>query len=116
MTRAAGKAPSLSPDLPVIVMVSALNNQFAVDSAETWSGAIPTETVRPGPCTQKCQPRTGCEGTRKQTNIGRVVAAPDRTVVRMTATKVKNRMGQVLDRVMQGETVSSCGTKFSRQL
>jgi antitoxin Phd len=96
---------TLSPDLPVIVIVSALNNQFAVDAAEL--GAV---QYLQKPFDQDLLRRSVShalsvrERGHKRTTVG---ASPRRAerAVRMTATKVKNQMGQVLDRVMQGETV-----------
>jgi antitoxin Phd len=96
---------ALSPDLPVIVMVSALNNQFAVDSAEL--GAV---QYLQKPFDQDLLRRSVSHAMRVRERRNKRTSAgssprPTERAVRMTATKVKNRMGQVLDRVMQGETV-----------
>jgi prevent-host-death family protein len=96
---------ALSPNLPIIVMVSALNNQFAVDAAEL--GAV---QYLQKPFAQDLLRRSVSHalGLRRiAQNRTLVQSSPRGTAraVRMTATKVKNRMGHVLDRVMQGEIV-----------
>ena len=96
---------ALSPKLPVIVMVSALNNQFAVDAAEL--GAV---QYLQKPFDQDLLRRSVSHalGLRRIAQNQTLVESSPRgseRAVRMTATKVKNRMGHVLDRVMQGEIV-----------
>ena len=96
---------ALSPNLPVIVMVSALNNQFAVDAAEL--GAV---QYLQKPFDQDLLRRSVSHalGLRRIAQNQTLVESSPRgseRAVRMTATKVKNRMGHVLDRVMQGEIV-----------
>jgi len=95
---------ALSPDLPVIVIVSALNNQFAVDAAELGAVQYLQKPFDQDLLRRSVRHALGVrERGHKRTSAGwsRRTAG----TVRMTATKVKNHMGQVLDRVMQGETV-----------
>jgi antitoxin Phd len=96
---------TLSPDLPVIVIVSALNNQFAMDAAELGAVQCLQKPFDQDLLRRSVGHALGVrERARQRTSVG---ASLRRTegAVRMTATKVKNQMGQVLDRVMQGETV-----------
>jgi antitoxin Phd len=94
---------ALSPDLPIVMVVSELNNRFAVDAAEL--GAV-QYLVKP--FDQDLLPRS----IRRAVGLKRVGREPRHTLsrggdapIRMNATKVKNQMGHVLDRVIQGEIV-----------
>jgi prevent-host-death family protein len=97
---------AFSPDLPIVVMVSELNNQFAVDAAEL--GAV---QYLQKPFDQDLLRRSICRavGLKRVERDRRTHVDPLRrrgeAPVRMTATKVKNQMGHVLDRVIQGEIV-----------
>ena len=96
---------TLSPDLPVIVMVSTLNKQFALDAAELGAVQYLQKPFDQDQLRRSVRHALGSRrGERKRTSVA---GSPRRTerAVRMTATKVKNQMGQVLDRVIQGETV-----------
>jgi prevent-host-death family protein len=96
---------ALSPNLPVIVMVSALNNEFAVDAAELGAVQYLQKPFDQDLLRRSVSHALGLRRTAQ--NRTSVESSPRRTerAVRMTATKVKNRMGHVLDRVMQGEIV-----------
>ena len=95
---------ALSPDVPVIVMVSELNNQFAVDAAEL--GTVQSLTK---PIDQILLRRTVSRAVRlkraRQRDPVDTQAGRGQGLIQMNATKVKNHMGQVLDKVMQGEIV-----------
>jgi prevent-host-death family protein len=96
---------TLSPDVPVILIVSTLNNQFAVDAAELGAVQYLQKPFDEDLLRRSVSHALGVrERGHKRTSVG---SSPRRTeqAVRMTATKVKNQLGQVLDRVMQGETV-----------
>jgi antitoxin Phd len=96
---------ALSPDLPVIVMVSALNNQFAVDAAELGAVQFLRKPFDQDLLRRSVSHALGVrERGTQRTSVGSS-PRPTERAVRMTATKVKNRMGQVLDRVIQGETI-----------
>jgi prevent-host-death family protein len=95
---------AISPSVPVIVMVSELNNRFVVEAAEL--GAVQSLTK---PVDQSLLRRTVSRVIRlkrvHQQNPVEAKAVHGRELVRMNATKVKNQLGQVLDKVMQGEIV-----------
>jgi prevent-host-death family protein len=93
-----------SPNVPVIFTVSQFDNQFALDAAEF--GAV-QYLQRPFGAhllrrSVESALQLGRRLQRPSAKGGLTLAGPP---VRMTATKVKNNMGQVLDRVIQGETV-----------
>jgi prevent-host-death family protein len=95
---------AFSPDVPVIVIVSELDNQFAVEAAELGAVHSLDKPVDEGLLRRTVTHAIGL----KQARRGRASIDPSVRVgeaIRMNATKVKNRMGQVLDRVMQGEVV-----------
>lgn len=94
---------TLSPDLPVIVMVSELNNQFAVDAAEFGAVQSLAKPVEQGLLCRTVSRAVGLKQTRRRVATDPLVGG--QLPVRMNATKVKNQMGQVLDKVMQGEIV-----------
>jgi antitoxin Phd len=99
------KMHTLAPQLPVIVMLSGMDNELAVAAAERAlqslvkpiPGSLLGRTVRnalrfPHPR------RTGAPGS---SSFVRDLAAS----VTMNATDAKNKMGQMLDTVMQGHVV-----------
>ena len=96
---------ALSPDLPVVVIVSELNNQFAVDAAELGAVQYLQKPFDQELLRRSIRRAVGMkQAERDRTHVdplGRRGQAP----VRMNATKVKNQMGHVLDRVIQGEIV-----------
>jgi prevent-host-death family protein len=95
---------TLSPDVPVIVMVSLRNNQFAVDAAELGAVQSLERPVAEGLLRRTVSHAIGLKQSRRERpSINASVRVGD--TIRMNATKVKNRMGQVLDRVMQGDVV-----------
>jgi len=94
---------AISPGLPVVVMVSKLNNQFAVDAAELGAVQFLAKPIDQGLLCRTVSRAIGlkqAQQVRVDPLLGRGQAP-----VRMNATKVKNQMGQVLDKVMQGEIV-----------
>jgi prevent-host-death family protein len=93
-----------SPDVPVIVMVSELDNQFAVEAAELGVVQALEKPVDKGVLRRTVSHAIGLKQARRERgSIESSVRIGE--AIRMTATKVKNRMGDVLDRVMQGEVV-----------
>jgi antitoxin Phd len=95
---------AFSPDLPVIVMVSELNNQFAVDAAELGAVQSLEKPVEQGLLRRTVSHAIGLKQARERASVDQLPGR-SQVAIRMNATKVKNQMGQVLDRVMQGETV-----------
>jgi two-component system nitrogen regulation response regulator GlnG len=95
---------ALSPDLPVIVLVSALNNQFAVDAADLGAVQFLAKPVDQGLLRRAVSRAVGLKQARQPAPVDPLVGR-GQVPVRMNATKAKNQMGQVLDRVMQGEIV-----------
>lgn len=93
---------ALSPDLPVVVMVAELNNQFAVDAAELGAVQCLQRPFDADLLRRSIRRAVGLKQVqRDQTHVDPLGRAP----VRINATKVKNQMGHVLDRVIQGEIV-----------
>jgi prevent-host-death family protein len=96
---------ALSPHLPVIVLVSELNNQFAVDAAELGAVQYLQKPFDQDLLRRSIRRAVGLKQVERDRTrvdpLGRRGEAP----VRMNATKVKNQMGHVLDRVIQGEIV-----------
>jgi prevent-host-death family protein len=95
---------TVSPDLPVIVMVARLNNQFTVDAAELGAVQALARPVDEGLLRRTVTRVVGSRQAQKGTS-GDPPVGYGQLPVRMNATKVKNQMGQVLDKVMQGEIV-----------
>lgn len=95
---------ALSPDIPVIVMVSALNNQFTVDAAELGAVQFLAKPVEQGLLRRTLSRAIGLKHARRQAPADPLTGR-GQAPIRMNATKVKNQMGQVLDKVIQGEIV-----------
>lgn len=96
---------AVAPDLPMVVLVPELNNQFAVRASEL--GAVQSLVK---PVEQDLLRRTVSRAARlrqmwQRQSIADSLIHAGATPVRMNATKVKNQMGQVLDKVLQGEIV-----------
>jgi antitoxin Phd len=100
------KVRTLAPQLPLIVMLSEMDNELAVAAAERGAmqslvkpinGALLGRTVR-NALRFRHQRRVGAPDPL---NLGKDLAAP----VTMNATDAKNKMGQMLDTVMQGHVV-----------
>ena len=94
---------ALSPDLPVIVMVSELNNQFAVDAADLGAVHSLAKPVDEALLRRTVSRVVGLKQERRA-SIDSLLGG-GQAPIRMNATKVKNQMGQVLDEVMQGKIV-----------
>jgi antitoxin Phd len=93
-----------SADVPVVVMLAKLDNQFAVEAAELGAVQCLEKPVAAGLLRRTVSHAIGLRRARRErTSIEASVRVGD--AIRMNATKVKNRMGQVLDRVMQGDVV-----------
>ena len=93
-----------SPDLPVIVMVSELNNQFAVDAADFGAVHSLAKPVDEALLRRTVSRVVGLKQAQRRASIDSVLGG-GQAPIRMNATKVKNQMGQVLDEVMQGKIV-----------
>jgi antitoxin Phd len=100
------KVRTLAPQLPLIVMLSEMDNELAVAVAERGAmqslvkpinGALLGRTVR-NALRLRHQRRVGAPDPL---NLGKDLAGP----VTMNATDAKNKMGQMLDTVMQGHVV-----------
>jgi len=100
------KVRTLAPQLPLIVMLSEMDNELAVAAAERGAmqslvkpinGALLGRTVR-NALRLRHQRRVGAPDPL---NLGKDLAGP----VTMNATDAKNKMGQMLDTVMQGHVV-----------
>jgi prevent-host-death family protein len=99
-----GELRASSPHVPVIVMVPELDNEFAVDASELGAVQSLEKPVAEGLLRRTVNHAIGLkQAGRAWASIEASVRVGD--AIRMNATKVKNRMGQVLDRVMQGEVV-----------
>jgi antitoxin Phd len=97
---------TISPDLPIIVMLDKMSNKIAVEAAER--GALQSLVK---PISGELLKRTVARAVRSQQSrkptlpsfpghgSGRLVP------VTMRATKAKNKMGQMLETVMQGGVV-----------
>ena len=105
---------ALSPDLPVIVIVSELNNQFAVDAAELGAVHSLAKPVDEGLLRRTVSRVVGLKQAQRRASIDSVLGG-GQTPIRMNATKVKNHMGQVLDEVMQGKIVLITGAAAGSQ-
>jgi antitoxin Phd len=97
---------TLAPELPVIVMLSGMDNELAVAAAERGALQSLVKPI-PGPLLGRTvrnalrfphPRRTGAPGS---SSFVKDLAAP----VTMNATDAKNKMGQMLDTVMQGHVV-----------
>jgi len=95
---------ALSPDLPVIVIVSELNNQFAVDAADLGAVHFLAKPVDEVLLRRTVSRVVGLKQAQQRAPIDPVLGG-GQAPIRMNATKVKNQMGQVLDEVMQGKIV-----------
>jgi antitoxin Phd len=100
------KVRTLAPQLPLIVMLSEMDNELAVAAAERGAmqslvkpinGALLGRTVR-NALRLRHQRRVGAPDPL---NLGKDLAGP----VTMNATDAKNKMGQMLDTVMLGHVV-----------
>jgi len=98
------KLHASSPDVPVIVMVLELNNRFAVEAAELGAVQLLKKPIDKGLLRRTVARAVGLKQARQERpSVGPWVRGSK--AVRMTATTAKNRMGEVLDKVMQGEVV-----------
>jgi antitoxin Phd len=97
---------TMSPDLPVIVMLDKMSNKIAVEVAER--GALQS-LVKPisGELLKRTVARVvRSQRSRKPTPPSLLGHGSDRLApVTMRATKAKNQMGQMLETVMQGGVV-----------
>ena len=93
-----------SPDVPVIAMVSRFDNEFAVKALEFGAVQYIQKPFQPELLRRSVENALHLGRRRRErlANEGLTLAS---SPVHMSATKVKNNMGQVLDRVIQGETV-----------
>jgi antitoxin Phd len=99
-----GDLRASSPDIPVIVMVSRFDNQFALNAAEFGAVQYLQKPFEPDLLRRSVESALQL-GRRRRSPSAEGELTPSGSPIRMTATKVKNNMGQVLDRVIQGETV-----------
>jgi prevent-host-death family protein len=99
-----GRLRASSPNIPVIFSISQFDNQFALDAAEFGPVQYLQKPFQPDLLRRSVEIalQLGRRPQRPSPEGGLTVTG---SPILMTATKVKNNMGQVLDRVIQGETV-----------
>jgi prevent-host-death family protein len=98
------KVHAFSPNLPLILLVGEQSNEIAVEAAEL--GALPLVKPISDQLLKRTIQRAVSLTRARKTTTDRLVRWGDALEpIRITATKAKNQMGQMLKTVMQGGVV-----------